>query len=43
MDKASPGLKDAVRARGMIETEDQAKSTLAVLKMGNIIRELENN
>lgn len=41
-DKASPGMKDAVRAGGMIETEEQAKSTLAVLKMGNFLRSLEN-
>ena len=42
-EKASPGLKSAIQAGGMIETEDQAKSTLAVLKMGNLLRELENN
>lgn len=42
-EKASPGLKSAIQAGGMIETEDQARSTLAVLKMGNFLRSMENN
>lgn len=42
-EKASPGLKSAIQAGGMIETEEQAKSTLAVLKMGNFLRSMENS
>jgi hypothetical protein len=42
-DKASPGMKAALAAGPMIENTEQAKATLAVLKMGNIIRELKNN
>jgi hypothetical protein len=41
--KASPGMKAALAAGPMIENAEQAKATLAVLKMGNIIRELKNN
>lgn len=41
-DKASPGMKEALAAMPPLETEDQAKSTLAVLKMGNFLRSLEN-
>ena len=41
-DKASPGLKDALAAGGPLETEDQAKSAIAVLKMGNFLRSIEN-
>ena len=41
-DKASPGMKEALAAMPPLETEDQAKSALAVLKMGNFLRSLEN-
>ena len=40
--KATPGLRDALAAGGPIETEDQAKSALAVLKMGDFLRSIEN-
>lgn len=40
--KATPGLRDALAAGGPLETEDQAKSALAVLKMGNFLRSLES-
>jgi len=39
--KATPGMKAALAAGPMIETEAQANTTLAILKMGNLIREME--
>ena len=41
-DKATPGLRDALASLPPLETEDQAKSTLAILKMGNFLRAMEN-
>lgn len=40
-DQASPGLKSAIQAGGMIQTEEQAKSTLAILKMGNLLNSMK--
>ena len=39
-DAARPSLREAVAAGGPIESEEQAKSTLAALKMGNILNSL---
>ena len=39
-DAARPSLREAVAAGGPIESEEQAKSTLAILKMGNILNSL---
>lgn len=40
-DQASPGLKSAIQAGGMIQTEEQAKSALAILKMGNLLNSMK--
>lgn len=40
-DQASPGLKSAIQAGGMIQTEEQAKSTLAILKIGNLLNSMK--
>lgn len=39
-DAARPSLREAVAAGGPIESEEQAKSTLAILKMGNLLNSL---
>lgn len=39
-DAARPSLREAVAAGGPIESEEQAKSTLAILKMGNFLNSL---
>ena len=39
-DAARPSLREAVAAGGPIESEEQAKSTLALLKMGNFLNSL---
>lgn len=39
-DAARPSLREAIAAGGPIENEEQAKSTLAILKMGNVLNSL---